>query len=68
MEDDRIFTQRSKINRIDKVDQSDLENSIIGGMNMDYTLDTENPRPAGSVYAFYLTERDTRVFRYVSDK
>lgn len=67
MEDDRIFIVRTKIAKIEKVDQNDLENSIIGGMKMAYTLYAEDSAPEGDIPGLYLTERDTRVFRSIAD-
>ncbi|CAM4448891.1 hypothetical protein [Paenibacillus tarimensis] len=65
MEDDRVFIFRTHITNIEEINQEDLENSIIAGLNIDYNLFVENS-DGKHVEGLGLTKRDTRIFRYVS--
>ncbi|GKU79009.1 hypothetical protein [Paenibacillus sp. L3-i20] len=66
-EDDRIFTtNKTKITEIVKIDVENLNDSIVGGMKMDYLVYFDPPHENMSV--LYVRQNDTRVFKYVDDQ
>ncbi len=69
-EGDSVYIHRTQITEIEKVDQDDLEKSIIGGMEMAAILKFEPRGPAGirEIGNVYLSEIGTHVFRRISDQ
>lgn len=66
MESDKIYTHRSKIAKLEAIDQDNPDLSIIAGMQLAYNLYLDDA-DANGIQGLGLAETDTRVFRYISD-
>lgn len=66
MESDKVYAHRSKIAKLEAIDQDNPDLSIIAGMQLAYNLYLDNADENG-IQGLSLAETDTRVFRYISE-